>query len=41
MTFLKEAGMAESMLRPKYPVTSYEYAGDVTVAPGKCVGLPS
>lgn len=34
VTFVKEAGMAESMLRPKYPVTSYEYAGDVTVPPG-------
>jgi hypothetical protein len=34
VTFLKEAGMAEGMLRPKYPVTSYEYAGDATIAPG-------
>ncbi|HWE50096.1 MAG TPA: DUF1592 domain-containing protein [Bryobacteraceae bacterium] len=34
VTFVKEAGMAEGMLRPKYPVTSYEYAGDVTILPG-------
>jgi hypothetical protein len=33
VTFVKEAGMPEGMLRPKYPVTSYEYAGDVTVPP--------
>ncbi len=44
ITFEKEAGMAEGMLRPKYPVTSYEYAGDVTVPPGigsawNCVDL--
>jgi hypothetical protein len=34
VTFVKEAGMPEGMLRPKYPVTSYEYAGDSTIAPG-------
>ncbi len=34
VTFVKEAGMPEGMLRPKYPITSYEYAGDSTIAPG-------
>jgi len=34
VTFVKEAGMPEGMLRPKYPVTSYEYAGDATMPPG-------
>jgi Protein of unknown function (DUF1592)/Protein of unknown function (DUF1588)/Protein of unknown function (DUF1585)/Protein of unknown function (DUF1587)/Protein of unknown function (DUF1595)/Planctomycete cytochrome C len=34
VTFIKEAGMPEGMLRPKYPITSYEYAGDSTIAPG-------
>ncbi len=34
VTFIKEAGIPEGMLRPKYPITSYEYAGDSTIAPG-------
>lgn len=34
VTFAKEGGLPEGMLRPNYPVTSYEYAGDSTVSPG-------
>ena len=32
--YLKEISVPEGMLRPTYAVTSYEYAGDVTVPPG-------
>jgi hypothetical protein len=34
IAFTKEGGLPEGMLRPKYSVTSYEYAGDETVPPG-------
>ena len=34
VTFVKEAGKAEGMLRPHYPITSYDYAGDAAVEPG-------
>jgi hypothetical protein len=34
ISFVKKAGAPEGMLRPRYPVTSYEYAGDVNLAPG-------
>ena len=32
--YLKELVAPEGMLRPKYPVNTYEYAGDVTIPPG-------
>ena len=32
--YVKELVAAEGMLRPKYPVNTYEYAGDVTILPG-------
>lgn len=32
--FQKETAVREGMLRPDYPITSYEYAGDATVPPG-------
>jgi mono/diheme cytochrome c family protein len=34
VTFQKKASEAEGMLRPKYAVTSYEYAGDATIPAG-------
>ena len=34
VSFVDTAAVAEGMLRPHYPVTSYEYAGDQTVEPG-------
>ena len=33
ISFVKKASRAEGMRRPFYAVTSYEYAGDVTLAP--------
>ena len=33
VTFVRKASQAEGMRRPFYAVTSYEYAGDVTLAP--------
>jgi mono/diheme cytochrome c family protein len=33
VTFVKKAARLEGMRRPLYAVTSYEYAGDVTLAP--------
>jgi mono/diheme cytochrome c family protein len=33
VSFVKKASRAEGMRRPFYAVTSYEYAGDVTLAP--------
>ncbi len=32
--YVKELAAAEGMLRPTYPVNTYEYAGDVTILPG-------
>ncbi len=32
--YVKELAAPEGMLRPKYPVNTYEYAGDVTIPPG-------
>jgi hypothetical protein len=32
--YVKELVAPEGMLRPKYPVNTYEYAGDVTIPPG-------
>ncbi len=32
--YVKELVAPEGMLRPKYPVNTYEYAGDVTILPG-------
>ena len=33
VTFLKEAASLEGMLRPHYAISTYEYAGDVSVLP--------
>jgi len=34
VSFLRKANEAEGMLRPRYAVTSYEYAGDAVLPPG-------